>query len=51
MYIIGVPFLKEPYDEDTAVLGQFCAKVITSAAFTNTQNGPCPGGGGHLSIF
>ena len=40
MYINGVPFLKEPYDEDTAVLGQFCAKVITCEAFTNPQNVP-----------
>ena len=40
MYNNGVPFLKEPYDEDTAVLGQFCAKVITCEAFTNTQNVP-----------
>lgn len=40
MYNNGVRLLKEPYDEDTAVLGQFCAKVITCEAFTNTQNVP-----------
>ena len=40
MYNNAVRLLKGPYDEDTAVLGQFCAKVITCETFTNTQNVP-----------
>lgn len=41
MYNNGVRLLKGAYDEDTAVLGQFCAKVITCEAFTNSQYPKC----------
>ena len=40
MWISGLKGLKGICHEDIAILGQFCAKIMTFVAFNYTQNVP-----------
>ena len=40
MWIWGLKGLKGICHEDIAILGQFCAEIMTFVAFTYTQNVP-----------
>ena len=41
MWVWGLKGLKGICHEDIAILGQFCAEIMTFVAFTYTQNVPC----------